>query len=235
MTLVGVFYSFTALIFSYFIFTWTFPTITPRIGISSMLKSYLDLLKHRLCFSAIFKNQIVLSSSCFFISAGITKSSIWFASTPSCNNSWKMLFIILWNVSGKLHSPKYITCGSNNPLFIKNEAFYLSSSLIHTLLYPQIKSSLLKNFASFSLSITSLIKKVVSCLLLWLDLVSYNLEPAVMNYLSSEYKNIAPHILILTPLLGLLWVVHPTIDSKLLLPLVSLYRPWYLVPLELLP
>ena len=52
------------------------PTTTPKIGISSMLKLYFDLLKHRLCFSAIFKNWIVISSSSFMVLAGIMKSSI---------------------------------------------------------------------------------------------------------------------------------------------------------------
>ena len=69
-----------------------------------------------------------------------------------------MLFIIFWNVYSKLNNPKCITLGLNNSLFIKNAAFYLFSSLICILLYSQMRSNLLKYFASLSLSIIFLIK-----------------------------------------------------------------------------
>jgi len=69
-----------------------------------------------------------------------------------------MLFIILWNVSGELHNPKYITLGSNNPLLVRKAAFHSSPFLIYILLYPQIRFSLLKYLVFLSLMITSLIK-----------------------------------------------------------------------------
>ena len=144
---------------------------TPSIGISSILKLYLDLLKYKLCFSAIFKNQIVLSSNSFIVLAGTTKSSIWFSNTPLYNSSWNMLFIILWNVPRELHSPKYMTYGSNNLLFIKKATFYSLPSFICTLLYSQIRLSLFKYLASFSLSITSSINRsgVLSLMVTWLS------------------------------------------------------------------
>ena len=171
LVFVGVFYSFTVLIFSCSILTCPFLTITSRIGISSMLKSHFDCLKHKLCFSAIFRNQIVLSSNSFLVLAGITKLSMQFASTPSWSNFLNILFIILWNVSSELHNPKYMTCGFNKSLFVKKAAFHLSSSLIHMLLYLQIRSSLLKNFASFNLSTTSPIRgsSVLSFIITWLS------------------------------------------------------------------
>ena len=171
LTFIGILHSFTTLIFSCSILTCLFPTITPRIGISSILKSYFDCLKHRLCFSAIFKNLIILSSNYSIVFAGITKSSIQFASTPLWSNSQKILFIILWNIPSKLHSPKYITYGSNSPLFIRNAAFYLSPSLICTLLYLQIRSNLLKYLASLSLSITSPIRDngILFFIVIWLS------------------------------------------------------------------
>ena len=168
---VGVFHSFTVLIFSCFILTCPFPTITSKMSISFILKSHFDHLKHRLCFSAIFKNLTVYSSNSSMVFAGMTKSFIQFASIPLWSNSQKILFIILWNVPSELHSPKYMTCGSNSPLFVRNAAFHLSPSLICILLYPQIRSNLLKYFASLSLSITSLIRGngILSFIMTWLS------------------------------------------------------------------
>ena len=98
-TLVEVFYSLTALILLFSIWTSPLLIITPRMSIFSVLKLHFDHLKQRLCFSAIFKNQIVCFSSSFLILVGITKLSIYFVNTPSYNNSLKILFIILWNNS----------------------------------------------------------------------------------------------------------------------------------------
>jgi hypothetical protein len=53
-----------------------------------------------------------------------------------------MLFIIAWNVASELVSPKNITVGLNNPHLVLNEALYSSPSLIRTLLYPHLTSSL---------------------------------------------------------------------------------------------
>ena len=57
-----------------------------------------------------------------------------------------------WNVAGKLHRPKYMTIGSNNPLGVLNAAFYWSPSLIRILLYPARRSSFVKYFISDNLS-----------------------------------------------------------------------------------
>ena len=86
------------------------------------------------------------------------KSFIYFTNTSLCKSFWKILFIIFWNVPSKLHNPKYITLVLNSSLFVKNTIFYSSSSLIHMLLYSQIKSNLLKYLVSLSLSITFLMK-----------------------------------------------------------------------------
>ena len=171
LTLVGVFHFFSTFIFSCSILTCPFPTITPSMEISSMLKLYFDCLKHKLCFSTIFRNLIICSFSSSIVFAGIIKLSMQFASTPSWSSSQKILFIILWKVSGKLHSPKYITWGLNSPLLVRNVAFHSSPSLIHTLLYPQIKSNLLKYLASLSLLITSPIRGsgILSFIMTWFN------------------------------------------------------------------
>ena len=74
--LVEIFHSMTAFTLLFSICISPYPTTTSRIEISLALKSHFDHLKHRLCFSAIFKNQIILSSSSFLVLVDITKSSI---------------------------------------------------------------------------------------------------------------------------------------------------------------
>ena len=138
-TFVSTFYSLIALTFSSFIQTFLFPTCTPSMGISVVLKLYFNLLKF---------------SSSSFVFTRITKSSIQFARLSLYNSSLNMLVIICQKVASELYSPKYITFGLNSPLFIKKAAFHLLHSFICMLLYSQIKSNLLKYFTSFNLSIT---------------------------------------------------------------------------------
>ncbi|KIM53875.1 hypothetical protein SCLCIDRAFT_137996, partial [Scleroderma citrinum Foug A] len=75
--------------------------------------------------------------------------------------SWKILFIIFWNVVGELQRPKYIMRGSKDPLCMVNAAFWVghghdtfhSSPLrIHTLLYPHRRSIFVKSLQPFNLS-----------------------------------------------------------------------------------
>ena len=75
-TFVGVFHSLIALTFSFSICTSPFPTCTPSTGISVVLKLYFNHLKHKLCFSAILRNLIVLFLSSSSVFARITKLSI---------------------------------------------------------------------------------------------------------------------------------------------------------------
>ena len=51
--------------------------------------------------------------------------------------SWKELFMNYWKVVGELVSPKNMTVGLNNPLWVTKAAFHWWPSLICTLLYPQ--------------------------------------------------------------------------------------------------
>ena len=74
--LVGIFHSITAFTLLFSICTSPYPTTTSRIEIPLASKSHFDHLKHRLCFSAIFKNQIILFSSSFLVLVDITKSYI---------------------------------------------------------------------------------------------------------------------------------------------------------------
>jgi len=68
-----------------------------------------------------------------------------------------MSFIILWKVIGALKKPKYITVASKRPYLVINAVFHLFSSLIQALLYPHLKSILVKIEALLSDSIKSAI------------------------------------------------------------------------------
>src|SRR5258705_7586280 len=68
---------------------------------------------------------------------------------PLWMKSWRISFIIVWNVTGELHSPKNMTVGLNSPQLVWNAAFHSSPSLIHTLLNPHWRSSMVKNLVSW--------------------------------------------------------------------------------------
>ncbi|KIJ34795.1 hypothetical protein M422DRAFT_181568 [Sphaerobolus stellatus SS14] len=59
-------------------------------------------------------------------------SSIYTQNTPSMMRSRKMLFIIVWKVTGVM--PKNMTNGSKSPLLVRKAAFHLSPCCIRTLL-----------------------------------------------------------------------------------------------------
>jgi len=59
---------------------------------------------------------------------------------------------MLWKVAGALEKPKYMTVASKRPRLVINAVFY-SSPLMRTLLYPHLKSILVKIEALLSDSI----------------------------------------------------------------------------------
>src|SRR5258708_4398929 len=50
--------------------------------------------------------------------------------SPLWMKSWRISFIIIWNITGELHSLKNMTVGSNSPRLVRNTAFHSSPSLI---------------------------------------------------------------------------------------------------------
>jgi len=68
-----------------------------------------------------------------------------------------MSFIMLWKVAGALEKLKYIIVVSKRPCLVINAVFHSSSSLMQTLLYPHLKSILVKIEALLSDSIKSAI------------------------------------------------------------------------------
>jgi len=60
---------------------------------------------------------------------------------------------MLWKVAGALEKPKYMTVASKRPHLIINAIFHLSLSLMQILLYPHLKSILVKIEALLSDSI----------------------------------------------------------------------------------
>src|SRR5260221_8210652 len=78
--------------------------------------------------------------------AGVDKDIVHIAyGLTVVDESWRISFIIVWNVAGELHSLKNMTVGSNSPQLVWNAAFHSSPSLIHTLLNPHWRSSTVKN------------------------------------------------------------------------------------------
>jgi len=72
---------------------------------------------------------------------------------PKKSANWVSMKV--WKVAGALHSPKVITQDSKRPRGVLNAILYLSPSCIQILLYPQWTSSLVKNCAPRSLSMSS--------------------------------------------------------------------------------
>ena len=70
----------------------------------------------------------------------ISKTTIFFMFM----NYYSIEFIINWKVTSELYNLKYITRGSNNPLFILKATFYSLSFLILMLLYLHQILSLVK-------------------------------------------------------------------------------------------
>jgi len=68
-----------------------------------------------------------------------------------------MLFIMLWKVASTLEKPKYMIVASKRPYLVINAVFHLSPSLMRTLLYPHLKSILVKIKALLSDLISSAI------------------------------------------------------------------------------
>jgi len=64
-----------------------------------------------------------------------------------------MSFIMLWKVAGALEKPKYMTVASKRPYLVINAVFHSSPSLMQMLLYPHLKSILVKIEAFLSDSI----------------------------------------------------------------------------------
>src|SRR5258707_15796220 len=69
--------------------------------------------------------------------------------SPLWMKSRRILFIIVWNVTGELHSPKNMMVGLNSPWLVWNAAFHSSPSLICTLLNPHRRSRTVKNSVSW--------------------------------------------------------------------------------------
>jgi len=64
-----------------------------------------------------------------------------------------MSFIMLWKVASALEKPKYMMVASKRPCLVINAVFHSSPSLMQTLLYPYLKSILVKIEALLSDSI----------------------------------------------------------------------------------
>jgi len=156
MMLFGVIQFCTFTIFISFICTVPWSTLTPRNLMASCSNVHFSGFRNRLCswsFARIqFTSLRCYRRCCWSISLGsftvcIAMSSMYTVSQDSAILRAKTKFIIVWNIAEEFVNLKNMTVGSNKPLFVIKAAFHLSSSLMHTLLYPQ---SLVKKNLSYS-------------------------------------------------------------------------------------
>ena len=68
------------------------------------------------------------------------------AISPVLIKSYRILFIIVWNIARKFLSSKKIIVGLNDLSRVMNGAFHLSPSFIHILLYSYHKSNFVNTF-----------------------------------------------------------------------------------------
>jgi len=76
---------------------------------------------------------------------------------PLFIKSFKILFIIAWNIASKFVISKNITVGSKEPMCVVNAPFYSSLSFILILLNPYLRSILVNTFLLPMLLINSVI------------------------------------------------------------------------------
>ena len=82
-------------------------------------------------FFYLYTNNYVIDEACHF---------------ASIDEVLQDFFIIVWNIASELVSLKNITASLNDPFSVVNAAFHLSSSFIHTLLYPHHRSIFVNTF-----------------------------------------------------------------------------------------
>jgi len=133
-------------------------------------------------------------------------------STSSCINPQNILFIILWNIPGKLHNPKYITFSLNSLLFVESTAFYSSPSLTCTLFGEVIDK--LKDARYFN----KLDLVFMFYPLSYAGSIFCNLVLTIEIHSSLEYKKHGTVYLELDSMINFVLSFYLTIGLKLLLP-----------------
>lgn len=119
--------------------------MTPRYFTSDWWKWHFSGLRKRSCCYNLVRNCQTFSSwNLSLSSVAMIMSSMYTLSHSYVISSWKIMSIMIWNVTGKFVSPKNITVGSNNPSLILKAAFHSSPSLIQMLLYPHLTSNFKK-------------------------------------------------------------------------------------------
>ena len=158
LTHCGVSYSNTPFTFSLSILIPSGPITTPKNPTSLTFYLHFSGFTYRSFSSSLLITSATNSSYSSSISIPTITSSINTATFPILIKSLNSSFIMIWNIAGELVSLKNITIGSKGPSSVVKATFYLSSSLILTLLYPHLKSIFIKIFFIPIFSKTSDIK-----------------------------------------------------------------------------
>src|SRR5712672_3047798 len=143
----GYGHSAMPLIFVGSIWIVLFSSTTPKNLIRFCVNVHFSGLRYRSCFSSLSKilwMHFLWNTRSSGVAMSI--SSMYTVSQPSRISSSNIVFIMAWNVAGELVRPKNMTVGSYSPLLVMKAAFHSSPFLMHTLLYPQQTSNLVKSF-----------------------------------------------------------------------------------------
>ena len=140
LTYLGIGQSSTPFTFSSSIFIPSGPITTPRNLTSFTFHLYFSSFTYRL-FSASLFTTFSTSSSCpSSPSVPIIILFVKLTTFPVLIRSYKISFIIVWNIASEFVNPKNIIVGLNDPSGVVNTTFHSSPSFILILLYPHHKS-----------------------------------------------------------------------------------------------
>ena len=155
LTHFGIGQSRTSFIFSSSILILSNIIITLRNLTFLIFHLHFSSFTYKLIFANLlitfFTNSLCHSS----ISVLIITSLMKFATLPVLMRSCRISFIMVWNITSELVSPKNITVSLKNLFGIVNAAFYSSPFFICILLYPYHKSIFVNTFLvpiSFTMS-----------------------------------------------------------------------------------
>jgi len=90
--------------------------------------------------------SLLLHYSPLFFSIPTIMSLMKLTTFPVLIKSYRISFIIIWNITEELISLENITVGSNNSSRVVNTVFHSCLFFIHTLLYHHLRSDLVNTF-----------------------------------------------------------------------------------------
>ena len=119
------------------------PITTPKNPISCTFYLHFSGFIYKSFSSSLLMTSATILSCPFSVSISLSIKAVTF---PVLIKSLSNLFIIVWNIVGKLVSPKNITVSSKDPSGVVNTTFHSFFFFILMLLYPHLRSIFVKTF-----------------------------------------------------------------------------------------